>query len=194
MDPSPADSGTSERGAPPASALQRALDGANRALIAAGAVGIVAMMLHTAANAVARAVLGAPLTGTNEMVTYWYMPLVALIGFVVAQRDGTHTEARLLFDRMPRATRLEVRVGGLLLAAAMCAGFGGFGLAEAVHGHRLGLAGGVMQVTMWPVLYLVAATYAVLTLQMLAEAASVVLRARARRIHGDDRERPDAGA
>ncbi|MBE2997909.1 TRAP transporter small permease [Nocardiopsis sp. HNM0947] len=158
---------------------------ANRVLLAAGALGIVAMMAHICVNAGLRAFAGSPLTGTNEIVTYWYMPLVALFGFVAAQHDGGHTEARVAFDRLPRANRVELHVAGLALTGLLCAGFAWFGLLEALRNFDLRLTGGVTEVTMWPVTFAVPAAYAVLALQTVTEAALAVRRAR------DGDPRPD---
>lgn len=152
------------------------LEAANRVLLVIGAVAVVAMMLHVVANALLRSVNNAPLTGTNEYVTYWYMPLVALLGFIVAQRDGVHTEASVLFDRLPRRNRTEIRVGGLLLTGLICLGFAWFGGQEAMDSWETKLTGGVVDVVIWPVTFLVPVAYTVLSLQVLTEAVMVVLR------------------
>lgn len=153
-----------------------ALDVANRVLMAVGAVAVVVMMLHIVINAVMRSVNDTPLTGTNEYVTYWYMPLVALLGFVVAQRERMHTEASVLFDRLPRRNRTELHVLGLVLTGLMCAGFAFFGWREAVHNWEIGLTGGVVGVVIWPMTFLVPVTYAVLTVQVFMEAVMVMVK------------------
>lgn len=155
--------------------ILKALDAVHRLLVAVGAVAVVVMMLNIVANALMRSLANAPLTSTNEYVTYWYMPLVALLGFVVAQRHRAHTEASVLFDRLPPANRRELRIAGLLITAVVCAGFAYYGWLEAAHSFRIGLTGGVTGVTIWPMVFLVPITYTVLTAQVLTESVRAAL-------------------
>lgn len=169
----------------------RVLRAVNWVLLVVGAAAIVVMMIHIVVNALLRSVNNSPLTGTNELVAYWYMPLVGFIGFIVAQRDRSHTEARVLFDRLPTVSRQELHVAGLLLAAAMCAGFAYFGFQEATHNQEIGLTDGVTGVPIWPSTYLVPVTYAVLAVQMLTEMVLTVRRPA--RVDTLDEEAADAG-
>ncbi|MCW4355684.1 TRAP transporter small permease [Hoyosella sp. YIM 151337] len=142
------------------------------ATLAVAATGLIIMMLHIVLNAALRTFVNAPVTGTNEIVSYWYMPLVALCGFVLAQRDRAHTEARVLFNRLPARLQRETHCAGLLLVAIACAGFAYFGFREALHSQHLGLTGGVTGVVIWPVTFLVPLIFAAITVQVLAEAVS----------------------
>lgn len=157
------------RGKPP-----RVLTAVNRVLLVVGAAGVVLMMLHIIANAALRSAGSSALAGANEYVEYWYMPIVAFLGFIIAMRERSHTEARVLFDRFPRPSQVEVQVFGLVLTAAMCAGFAYFGFADALHNREIGLTGGVTGVVIWPVTFLPAVTYAVLTVQALTQAVLAV--------------------
>lgn len=156
--------------------IMACLDAANRSLLVIGAVAVVVMMLHIVANALLRSMNNTPLTGTNEYVTYWYMPLVALLGFIVAQREGVHTEASVLFDRLPRRNRIELHIAGLVLTGVICAGFAYFGWREAMHNWELKLTGGVVGVVIWPMTFLIPVTYAVLAVQVVTEAVMVSIR------------------
>ncbi|MCP2237116.1 TRAP transporter small permease [Prauserella halophila] len=162
----------------------RILDIAGRVLLALGAAAVVVMMLHIVTNAAMRAFADAPLTGTNEYVTYWYMPVVAMLGFVVAQREWGHTEATVVHDRLPRRNRFELRIAGLVLVGVVCAGFAWFGWLEALHNRELELTGGVIGVVVWPVTFLVPVTYTVLTVHVLTEVA--LLLTRPSRFEADD--------
>lgn len=164
----------------PSAHLRRrsALGSVRLAALAVAVTGLIVMMLHIVLNAALRVLVNAPVTGTNEIVSYWYMPLVALCGFVLAQRDRAHTEARVLFDRLPVRLQREAQCAGLLLVAIACAGFAYFGFLEALHSQQLGLTGGVTGVVTWPVTYLVPITYAALTVQVLTEALTAARGAR----------------
>lgn len=161
-------------------------------LLAVGAFGVLAMMVHIVANALVRSLNNTPITGTHEVVTYWYMPLVALVGFVVAQREGAHTEASVVFDRLPRANRRELHLAGLVLTAAVCAGFAYFGWLEAWHNAEIGLTGGMIGVVIWPMTFLAPVAYATLGVQVLVEAGRL-LRRRPTRNAPTERETSDAG-
>lgn len=157
------------RGKPP-----RVLNAVNGVLLVVGAAGVVLMMMHIVANAALRSAGSSALTGTNEYVEYWYMPTVAFLGFIIAMRERSHTEARVLFDWFPRRNQIEIDVFGLVVTAAMCAGFAVYGFQDALHNWEIGLTGGVTGVIIWPVTFLPAITYAVLTVQALIQATVVV--------------------
>lgn len=154
-----------------------------RLLQAVAVAALLAMMLHTIANALLRYLAASPITGTTEYVGYWYLPVVALLGFYFAQRGRAHIEARLLFDRLPHASRVEVQLGAQALTVALCAGFAYYGWAEAVEAAGIGLTAGVTGIAVWPVTFVVPVAFALLGLQLALDAVAV------RR-----QQDPDAGA
>lgn len=136
--------------------------GGERVLEWIAAAALIAMMLHIVANALLRSYANSPITGTNEYVGYWYLPLVAFLGFVVAQRRDQHIEARLIFDRLPARNRREFEVLGLALVALTSFGFAWYGGLEAVENFHIGLTGGVTGVVIWPVTFVVPVAFGLL--------------------------------
>lgn len=137
---------------------------------------LLLMMGHTVANALTRYAASTPIDGTNEYVSFWYLPLVAVLGFYLAQRGGAHIEARLVFDRLPLANRIEMQLLGQALTIVLCAGFGYFGFVEALDAYRIGQTGGVTEVAVWPVMFIVPLAFALLTLQLVLDAVAVIRR------------------
>src|SRR5699024_579119 len=51
---------------------------------------IIVMMVHIVVHALTRSLFDAPIYGTNEIVEYWYLPVVALLGIPAAQLQKEH--------------------------------------------------------------------------------------------------------
>ncbi|MBS9376091.1 TRAP transporter small permease [Rhodococcus sp. B50] len=150
----------------------------SQALEAVAAITLMVMMLHVVANALMRSFANQPITGTNEYVGYWYLPAVAFIGFVVAQRRGDHIEARVLFDRLPSINKRELDVLGLLLAAVAYSAFAWFGWLEALDNRAIAATGGVTGVVIWPVTFIVPFSFMALAVLVITEAVAQVREAR----------------
>lgn len=132
------------------------------------------MMLHVGANAVLRTFANYPLPNTLEIVQYWYLPSVALLGFVAAQHRAQHIAADLIFEHLPQVTKRYVLAASFVLASAVAAGFAYFGWGEAVHAMEIGRTAGVSGLISWPVYFLVPIVFASLTVQFLLVALRAV--------------------
>lgn len=89
-------------------------DKLSRMLAFVAAIGVLAMMIHVCADILARIVTGASLPATVEMVSYYYMLLVAFLPLAWVERRGGMISVELL-DFMLSA-RLR-RISDLLIAA-----------------------------------------------------------------------------
>lgn len=123
------------------------------------------MMLHITANALLRTYASDPIDNTLEIVTYWYLPTVAFLGFIAAQHRGQHIAADLVFEMLPRPTRRFVLCGVWVLAAVVAFGFARFGLEEAMHAREINKTAGVSGLTSWPTYFLVPLAFGSLTIQ-----------------------------
>jgi TRAP-type C4-dicarboxylate transport system permease small subunit len=85
------------------------------------------MMLHVTVNAMLRTFADEPLPNTLEYVQYWYLPAVAFLGFIAAQRRGQHVAADLLYTKLPRLAQRIVLAVFLVVSAVLCLGFAAFG-------------------------------------------------------------------
>ncbi|WP_052336902.1 TRAP transporter small permease [Nocardioides alkalitolerans] len=125
------------------------------------------MMVHITANALMRTFLNDPIPNTLEITQYWYLPIVAFLGFIAAQARGQHIAADLVFEQLPDVTKRFFLAGIFTLAAVVAAGFAWFGWGEAQHAQEIGKTAGVSDVVSWPTYYLVPLAFGSLTFQFL---------------------------
>lgn len=135
----------------------------------------VVMMVHVTANAVMRTYFDRPLDHTLEIVQYWYMPVIALLGFVAAQLHGQHIATDLVFAKLPRSLQPIVLCSVFSLAAVLTAGCAWFGWAEAIEAQEIGKSAGISTIPAWPVYYLVPIVFGVLTIQFAVQAVRGLL-------------------
>jgi TRAP-type C4-dicarboxylate transport system permease small subunit len=128
------------------------------------------MMLHVTANAVMRTWYDSPINNTLEMVEYWYLPLVAFLGFIAAQIRGQHIAADLVYEMLPSVTKRFVLAVVFVVCSVMSAGFAWFGWGEAVHAMDIGKTAGVSDLVAWPAYFLVPLAFGSLTIQFLVAA------------------------
>lgn len=96
-----------------AARLVRAFD---QTLLAIGAVGLIAMMLHIGIDILSSRLFNAPLAITSAIVTNYYMIAVAFLPIMVAEYRGGHIGVSLVTDALPEAARRWIDV---LVNAAM---------------------------------------------------------------------------
>lgn len=134
------------------------------------------MMVHIAANALLRSLGGSPINHTLELTQYWYVPIIALLGFVAAQARNEHITADLIFDKLPPVTRPWVLGIGYIITAVVMAGFAWYGWGEAQHSAKIGKTAGVSTLISWPVMFLVPLVFASLTAQFGYAAYRSIMR------------------
>lgn len=130
------------------------------------AVALVALGLHTLVNVVGRSLWNVPIPGTLEMGQYWYMPMIALLGIVVAQGRAEHIDATLVYDRMPRAVRRQYLLFGNLLMVAMSLAFAWYGLGEAIEAAEIGRTSGASAIPIWLPPFLVPVGFTAVSVQL----------------------------
>lgn len=151
------------------------------------ALALFLLMFHIMANAVLR-YFGSPLDGTLEHTAFWYMPILAFLGFVVAQRRREHIEARIMFDRMPDASQraMEFIVGAIIIVFCLLLAY--FGWVEALDGYAVGRTAGASGVVIWPFVFAVPVGYGLMAVQVLLD---MVRFARTGRDEPAEHEDPD---
>lgn len=147
-------------------------------------IGLLAMMVHTVANAFSRTVFGEPISGTLERVQYWYMPLVVLLGFVIAMHYGEHVWADMFFTRFPAAAKRYVAACASVVCAAVCLLTCVYSFGHAQHNRTIELTAGLTDIAAWPLTYLVPITFTLFAAQYV--------RLAWKQMHGEDIE--DAGS
>jgi len=131
-----------------------------------GAAFIFAMMLHVLANVAGRFLLNSPLHGTLEIVQYWYMPVVAFLGFIVAKHLGEHIEAPLIFDGLSWGNRrILVMVNGVIAVVTSLLFSYFIFTGSSLNGLEVRATAGASTIPIWPVLFLPPVVYLVLSVQ-----------------------------
>jgi len=135
-----------------------------------------AMMAHITVNALLRTFKNEPVANTLEITQYWYLPIIAFLGFIAAQARGQHIAADLIYERLPDCTKRYVLAVLSVLAAVICAGFAKYGWEEAVHAHEIEKTAGVTEVAAWQPYYLVPLAFGVMTIQLLWSAGRALIK------------------
>ncbi|GAA1107018.1 hypothetical protein GCM10009668_28620 [Nocardioides dubius] len=132
------------------------------------------MMVHVTLNAVLRKYFGSPIDYTLEITQYWYMPILAFLGFMAAQRRGQHIAADLIFQMLPTVSRRFVLAFFYLVAAVLVAALAKFGWGEAQFAREIGKHAGITPVPAWQPYYLAPLAFGVMTLQFLHAAYTAI--------------------
>ncbi|MFH5824678.1 TRAP transporter small permease [Georgenia sp. AZ-5] len=132
---------------------------------ALGAVGVLVLCVHSVLNAVLRSLGGAGLTGTLEIVGFWYMPVIGFLGFSLAKRNNEHIDANIVYDHLPRVMRRDFDMAANLFLLAFALASAWFGWNEAVHNLAIDKTAGITSIPVWPASFLVPLGCLLLALQ-----------------------------
>lgn len=152
-------------------ALQRISDAVARAAIYLAAFVIVAMCFHVAASIVMRTVFSSSLNGTVEIVSYYYMVVVAFAPLAWAQRHDEHIAVDVLHGLMSPRVRLATRFAANLISIAMLSFLAWAMIEMALRQTRVGelIETGAVDVPIWPARWIAAAGVAAMIVVLLAQ-------------------------
>lgn len=149
--------------------------GLNRVLSIITAIALIVMMLHVVLHALLRYFANAPIYGTNEIVAYWYLPIVALLGIPAAQLQKEHITVTLAIERMSDKTAGVFKIFAAVVGALLSLGFAWYGFEEAMENMAMGSTAGVTDITTWPVYFLVPVVFVLLAVLFIID-IMVILR------------------
>ena len=131
--------------------ISRALGGVSALLAWIAGIMLILMMLHIAADVVARYIFNAPLHGTVEIVSAYYMVAVVFLPLAMIERANSHIVVELASQRLPQRAQ-EVLIGLVaLLSALYFAAFTWQTWSDAVKKYAVGeQALGNVAITVWP--------------------------------------------
>ncbi|KIZ46846.1 MULTISPECIES: TRAP transporter small permease [Rhodopseudomonas] len=131
--------------------LGKLLGRASTLLAWIGGIGLILMMLHIAVDVVARYIFNAPLHGTVEIVSAYYMVAVVFLPLAMIERSNGHIVVELVTQHLPRRGQ-DVLIGFVALASAVY--FGAFAWqtwSDALKKFAVGeQALGSVAITVWP--------------------------------------------
>ena len=145
----------------------------DRWLTVTTAAAIIVMMLHIVTHALARSLFDAPIYGTNEIVEYWYLPIVALLGIPAAQLQKEHITVTMAIERARPATAAVFTIFACILGALVSLAFAWFGLTRALEYMAIGQTADVSDVITWPVYFLVPIVFVLLAVLYILDAVVI---------------------
>ena len=145
----------------------------NKCLTITTAAAIIIMMLHIVTHALMRSLFDAPIYGTNEIVEYWYLPIVALLGIPAAQLQKEHITVTMLTDRARPATASVFRFFACILGALVSLAFAWFGFMKALENMAIGSTADVSDIITWPVYFLVPIVFILLATLYVLDAVLI---------------------
>lgn len=134
------------------------------------AVALISMTVHVVANALLRSLASRPIQNTLEYVQYWYLPLIAILGFVSAQLRGRHIVADLIYQALPTSLKRGVSIATQSACAIVMAGFAWGTWHYALHSLQIGRTAGLTDIPTWPVHFLFPVAFLILSIDFMAEA------------------------
>jgi len=137
-------------------------------------IAVLVLLVQVLANAASRQLRNAPIDGTLEYVGNWYLPIIVLLGLLIAQQKRQHIEAELLFDRAPRVIQREFQLVSYAATTAIALIIAWYGYVEAVNNYDVGLTAGVSGIVVWPVTFAVPLGFVLFAIQIILDAVALV--------------------
>ncbi|WP_120006432.1 TRAP transporter small permease [Nesterenkonia muleiensis] len=141
---------------------------------------MVGMMLHVMLHATLRSAFDTPLYGANEIITYWYLPAIVLLGIPAAQVKNQHISVSLLVGTLDQKIQAIFYVFAYLLGAVVSVGFAWFGFQRAKDNMAIRSTAGVTDIVTWPVYFLVPLIFSILAILYIVEILATVRAGAAR--------------
>ncbi len=98
--------------------LDRFVVGLTRVMTILCAIFLVMMMVHVGGDIAMKLLFNAPITGTLETVSYYYMVGIVFLAFPFVELRHEHVSVDLFFQKFPHRLQIIVYALGALLAAA----------------------------------------------------------------------------
>lgn len=121
--------------------------------------GVIVMLLvfHVTAEVVMRYVFGAPLSGTIQFVSLYYMTAIAFLPLGAVEERDSHIVVEVVTNLLPRALVAVFFGIGLFLTAAVAAVLTGRAWEEAIAQYELGafVMEGGFRLDTWPTYFFV---------------------------------------
>lgn len=176
-------------------ALDRLAAGVSGVTMAAASAAVVIMTLHVAAGIVSRTVFGVSLTGTVEIVSYYYMVFIAFLPWAFAQWLREHIAVDALVGvmsaRVRFATQLFATIASLVVIGMLAWAMIDLAIRQTALGEHV--VSGAADVPVWPARWAAVggalAMVAVLVVQLIRPSAMADAESRAG-VHPDE----EAGA
>ncbi len=161
-------------------ALERMEDRVARGLALVGSIGVLALLVHVTADVVSRNLFRLPIPATNEIVSRYYMVLIAFLPLAWVERNRSMVSVELLDMAMSPAMKRASDALVALLAAVIYAVIAWVTWAEALRAFNTGSFVDVLgrRVPVWPTYFLPPAGFLLAALVTLLRAVTSLRPAR----------------
>jgi TRAP-type C4-dicarboxylate transport system permease small subunit len=141
-----------------------------------GAVGVVLMLLHVTAYVISRHLMSAPIPATIEIVSYYYMVLIAFLPISWAERNGDMISVEVFDPLYPPAFKrwLNVFVALVTCAAYMALTYTTWIVAMREFGARSFVISLSVAVPTWPSYFILPVAFALAAIVALYRTAKAV--------------------
>lgn len=97
--------------------LDHIADRVSQGLALIGSLGLIALLLHVSAEVIARNAFGWPIPATNQVVSHYYMVLIAFLPLAWVERSKAMISVELIEGALPAPVR---RLSDVLVALIAC--------------------------------------------------------------------------
>lgn len=108
------------------------------------------MVINVFLDVVLRFLWNAPIQGTNQFVSYWWMLPLVFFGLAAAQQYGEHTDLPIVFERLGARGQQIMTVLSLCCTGLFVILIGWYGLDNALDQAAVGEYDSSTGVTVWP--------------------------------------------
>lgn len=148
----------------------------SRVLAALGSASVAAMLLHTVVEVVSRTAFNAPLSGTLEIVTFWYMPLIAFIGMWLGYTQNEHISVDLLTSRLKPGAQWVLHIFVSLLMFVFLTIVIWYSTHGAITAANRGEYMGIDRVPIWPVKFIVPIALLAFAIALVVQTVRIIRR------------------
>jgi TRAP-type C4-dicarboxylate transport system permease small subunit len=140
------------------------------------------MMAHVSVDVIGRTVFNRPLTGTSEIVTYWYMVTVAYLPWMWLARNDGHIKVDFFVRMLPETTAFWLDVVVRLGLVAYLALFTWQTWLQAIRQTERGeiQQAGTIYLPVWPTRWLLPLAGGLMALWVVLAVVDAVLKRRGR--------------
>lgn len=131
---------------------------------------VILMCLHVAVAIAVRAIFGVSLTGTVEIVSSYYMVVLAFLPWAYAQHTGEHITVDILYSVVPRAVQKAMQFVANLISLGVvgfaCHALFDMAVRQMAHGELVET--GVVDIPVWPARWIAVIGAAAMIIVLLA--------------------------
>jgi len=146
--------------------MRKTIDIATSACLVIGSAAVTIMMFHVVLDTVLRAA-GRPMPSTMDIVSYWWVVLIAFMGLAAGERADAHLRAPVLFERIIPAHQRHWSILAVVLGVGVTLVIAFLTLLDALEAAEIREVTGAVRTVIWPLRFVVPVCMVLYALQLL---------------------------